>query len=356
MAARFRIAPRREVTRQDWESFAAASNGAWIWHTNAVIDALATWQRFEDCSFAVVSETGALVAIVPLHEVKDRMVHVVRAGRLVSTGGPALRNDLGGRERREAQQAVVDEFDRLMTRRGASWTEASMAPMTPSLRQGGCIAANPLVEFGLHDSSQTTWVVDLSRGEAQIRADYSQLTRRTLRKAQEQPFAIRKAEGQADMKTYYSLHTETCARTGAAPMPEPYIEALFRDLVPTGLARIMFLERQDRVVATQNTGEWKGGAVYWSGASRDDREGGDNRLLFDAQIMASRANGCAFYETGQAFPMTSDGKEKGLSDFKSSFGARLARYPAGRRYVGSRVGRLVAGLRVARAIWRGSPA
>ena len=65
------------------------------------------------------------------------------------------------------------------------------------------------------------------------------------------------------------------------------------------------------------------GAIYWTGASISEKEGGENRLLFDAQIMAAREDGCLRYETGQAFVNSADSKEAGLSRFKRSFGAEL---------------------------------
>jgi hypothetical protein len=127
-------------------------------------------------------------------------------------------------------------------------------------------------------------------------------------------------------------------------------------LVADGLAHVLFLERAGKVVGAQNTGIWKGGAIYWSGASLDERSGGDNRLLFDAQFMTCRRQGCRYYEAGQAYPAATDPKEKGLSDFKSSFGSRLAAFPAGKRLAPGRGRRLLAGLRLARAAMRSEAA
>ncbi len=346
------IRPRADVDRTAWDAVADASASAWIWHTGAVIDALSVWPRHADRSFAVADEKGALLAIVPVHRIADRMMGFIDAARLTSIGGPAIRDDVPDRLRRETVETIVAAIDAALAADSASWIEAIVSPMTPVV-QASPLAPNPLVEFGFADCSQVTWVVDLQRDEAGIRAGYSQLTRRQLRKAADEAFTIRPAQGEADCARYYALHLETCARTGATPLPPQYMEAIFRDLIPRGLVRIMFLERAGEIAAAQSTGQWKGGALYWSGASRDERSGGDNRLLFDAQIMASRQAGCRYYETGQAYPTTTDSKEKGLSDFKASFGAVLARFPHGRRYVGSGKARTLAAIRVARSIARG---
>jgi hypothetical protein len=117
---------------------------------------------------------------------------------------------------------------------------------------------------------------------------------------------------------------------------------------------VLFLERDGKLLAAQNTGRWKGGANYWSGASRNDRGGGDNRLLFDAQITDCRANGYTLYDTGQAYPFTMNEKEKGLSDFKASFGAELKSLPCGRRIARGRRARLLSALRLGRSVYHGS--
>lgn len=350
--AEYRYATMAEVGPVAWDEVAASSSGAWVWHAASVIAALATWPRHSDRSFAVLDESGAAVAIVPLHKITDRMARLVQASRLLSVGGPAMLDSSGYRVRRGVAEAVCERIDALLEEEKASWAEAVVAPVTPIVRTH-VLSANPLAEFGFADCSRTSWVVDLQREEADIRAGYSQMTRRQLRKAEEEPYSLREARGAADCERYRRLHEETCSRTGAAALPAAYMEAIFRDVVPRGFARVLFLERKGDVVAAQNTGIWKGGALYWSGASLDERGGGDNRILFDAQIMAARDAGCQFYDAGQAYPFTKDPKEKGLSDFKASFGAMLARFPHGRRIVGSRSARWLAGLRLARAVSRG---
>ena len=100
---------------------------------------------------------------------------------------------------------------------------------------------------------------------------------------------MREAAGTKDLDIYYKLHLETYHRTGARPHPFDYFQAIFEKFQPAGLARILFAERQGKVVAAQNTGLYKAGAFYWTGASISEKEGGENRLLLDAQIMAARA-------------------------------------------------------------------
>jgi hypothetical protein len=346
------IVPFSEVEPGEWDAAAEASSSAWVWHLSPVVEGLAAWPRHSNRSFAIRTADGSLVAIAPFVKVSDKLIRVLDASRLHSIGGPAIRDGLAKKLRRQVVETMVAAIDDILLKEKASWAEAMVAPVTPSVLNSP-VTAGPLAELGFADCSRLTWMVELGREEESVRAGYSQLTRRLLRRAAEEPFEIREASGAADCCLYYRLYEETCARTGAAQLPPAYMEAIFRSVVPSGRARILFLVRKGAVVAAQNTGIWKGGALYWTGASLDERGGGDNRLLFDAQIIGARSAGCRYYDTGQAYPFSNDPKERGLSDFKSSFGATLCRFPHGRRLVRSRSGRMLAGIRLARAVGRG---
>jgi lipid II:glycine glycyltransferase (peptidoglycan interpeptide bridge formation enzyme) len=176
-----------------------------------------------------------------------------------------------------------------------------------------------------------------------------------LRKASQFDIRLREAAGPKDIDIYYRLHLETYSRTAAKPHPLEYFQAIFEKFQPRGLARILFAERRGDVVAAQNTGRYKAGAVYWTGASISEKEGGENRLLFDAQIMAARDDGCARYETGQAFVNSTDAKELGLSRFKRSFGAEMHPFYRGVLHSKRRSFRLLWGLREMMQTVRGVP-
>ena len=106
--AEYRYATMAEVGPVAWDEVAASSSGAWVWHVASVIAALATWPRHSDRSFAVLDESGAAVAIVPLHKITDRMARLVQASRLLSVGGPAILDSSGYRVRRGVAEAVCD--------------------------------------------------------------------------------------------------------------------------------------------------------------------------------------------------------------------------------------------------------
>jgi hypothetical protein len=319
MSAAFEIRPRSDIGRERWDAFVDASDQAWLWHRWDLIDALALWPGYRDASYAVVDGQGRLLAVMPLHRIVTRVAGVMPVVRLSSLGGPACVAD--GPDK--ALSALHDHLLQLIADSDALSAEAQIAALTPSLEGPGAPKINPLVVAGFANTQTETWMVDLAPPPDEIRRRYSELTRRELRKASQSDIRVREATGAKDLEIYYRLHMETYARTGAKPHPIEYFQAIFEKFQPLGLARILFAERRGDVVAAQNTGQYKTGSVYWTGASISEKEGGENRMLFDTQIMAARDDGCTRYETGQAFVNTSDAKELGLSRFKRSFGADM---------------------------------
>lgn len=325
MSTSLKCLPRAEIGREKWDAFVEASDEAWLWHRWDLIEAVAFWDGYQDASVALLDERGVIQVLMPMHRVTVRVGGVILVVRLMSLGGPACATELFASARNRAISFLRDQMDGLLAQNKAVAAEAQIAALTPRLYDASAPRINPLLLAGFDNTQTETWMVDLTRQPDEIRGRYSSTTRYELRKAARNEFRWREAAGPKDLDIYYGLHLETCARTGAAPHPLDYFRAIFEKCVPRGLARILFLERQGQVTAAQNTALYKAGALYWTGASRSDKDGGDNRLLVDAQIMVAREKGCVRYEVGQAYlnPMTA--KERGLSHFKGSFGAEL--YP-----------------------------
>ena len=333
MPSVLQIRPRVEISKDKWDAFVDSSDEAWLWHRYDLIEALSTWPTYLDISFAIVDEHDTLLAVVPLHRQARTYLKLFPVVRLTSLGGPACATQLCLSTRAQVLLTVYENLKFLVSNTGALGLEIKLAPLAPWLHSSSAPKVNPLVIAGMENRQTETWIVDLASTPEDIRKRYSELTRRELRKAKGLEFRLREASGTKDIDVYYKLHLETYKRTGATPHPIDYFRMIFEKFQSRGLARILFAERRGEVVAAQNTGQYKTGAIYWTGASISEKEGGENRLLFDAQIMASRAAGCRYYETGQAFVNFGDAKDAGLSRFKRSFGAEL--YPFYRGFLPS---------------------
>jgi hypothetical protein len=331
MTLNIEVRPRGDVTQEHWDAFVEASDEAWFWHRWDFIDAFSERPGTQDVSFALADGRGELLAILPAHRIV-RVVANVPFVRLMSYGWAACAAKLPASEREKVLSALHDHLLQLIAAKNTIVAEAQIASLTPSLNGTAAPRVNPLILAGFENSQTETWIVDLACAPEDIRRRYSDTTRYEIRRASRSEFRLREAAGPKDIDIYYRVHLETCARTGAQPNPHRYFQAIFEKCQPRGLARILFLERQGEVVAAQNTALYKGGALYWTGASISDKGGGDNRLLMDAQIMAARQDGCTRYETGQAFVNPATAKEGGLSHFKRSFGAELYPFYRGMRY------------------------
>ena len=101
------------------------------------------------------------------------------------------------------------------------------------------------------------------------------------------------------------------------------------------LAHILLAEWEGKIVAAENFGVYKRRAIYWTGAASDMGLSVEaNSLLQWTAIQWMVDNGFEFYETGEAFPAARTGKDKGLNDFKKSFGGSLYPFYKGRLVLG----------------------
>lgn len=323
---------RLEVGRGDWDAFVETSDEAWLWHRFDFQDAISTWSGKHDLSFAIsdAGSGGRIVAIIPLHLTQSRRMYMFMWNTLDSLGGPACANDLGSKQKHRILEYALSQINALARRYDAVEINFALSPMAPAYCGERCPRVNPLLKVGCENTLTQTWVVDLRQSEEKIYHSYAELTKRELKKMLELGYEIREASGAADLEVYYNLHCETYHRTGVQPHPIAYFEQIFEKFVSKGLSRIVFLIKNGSIMAAQNSGIYKNGCVYWTGASLSQKKGGENRVLFDNQIIFAKKSGFEWYEIGEAFPHLRVGKLKGLNDFKRSFGGELFPYYRGR--------------------------
>src|SRR5262249_54434749 len=124
----------------------------------------------------------------------------------------------------------------------------------------------------------------------------------------------------------YALHVETYRRTGVSPHPRAYFERIWQDFVADGYAAVFFAELEGEPVAARSFGLWKGGAVYWTGASsKRGLQVGAGAKVHSAAMSWLIDHEYEWLENGESFPGSDDPKLHGLSLHKASFGGEL--YP-----------------------------
>jgi hypothetical protein len=346
----FVIHTRHELGRNQWDAFVDSADEAWLWHRYDLQDALATWRGQTDLGFAVLdSRTHEVLALLPLHCTSGKLYRVVPWNTLRSTGGPAFKNNLGSKQRFQLIEFIHRFLLGLARQHRAFEIDLMLTALAPAFRGAACPRVNPLLDFvGCQNMLTQTYMLDLHVPEDVLRSKYSALTRRELKKIERESIDIREARGTDDLALYYQLHRETYERTGVPPHPLEYFRYIFEVFIPQGLSRVIFLMREGKVIAAQNTGFYKGGGVYWMGASRSEKSGGENRLLFQDQFDYGRKTGIEWYEVGEAFPNAPSGKLKGLNDFKRSFGGEMYPIYRGRLVANRRLHVLAEGFRALR--------
>ena len=336
MSSMFHLRARKELGRNAWDAFADASDEAWLWHRYDLQEALETWPGSVDESFALMEPEGErTLALVPLRRVTKRVAGFLPIHILESFGGVVIGNGLGEKRRRSILAAVGDQLIARMRNGICLEGRISLPAMAPAIRGIDGPRVNPLLEMGCENTLTQTWVVDLRAGQEAVWNQMEGRARTAVRKAEKAGVTVR-AAGPNDRPIYYRLHRETYRRTGVPPHSEDYFGAIWDRFIAKGLARVWVAELDGEPVAAENFGIYKGAAVYWTGAANaKGLEVEANSLLQWTAMQWMLDNGIEWYETGEAFPQFHAGKNKGVSDFKKSFGGSLYPYYKGRLSAGT---------------------
>lgn len=345
------VVPRAEIGAERWDALARESDDAWLWHVSAFSDALATWEGASDLGFGLVDGDGTLTATMPLTAYAfARARGRLRFATVRSLGGPAVAPAVEGRRRDEVRRAAVDAAAaRAAGRRGVE-LDVALAPLAPALRGDRCPRVNPLVELGFENTLTQTVMIDLRGGADEARAGLRDRARGEIKKAERAGVTVRRADRETDVETYYRLHLDTYDRTGAPPHPRAYFEHIFTRLVPERLAVVFVAERDGTAIAARSFGTCKRGALYWTGAaSAEALDVGAGALLQWRAIEELASEDHEWFESGEVFPGASDGKSRGLTLHKTSFGGELYPFYRGRREVPQRAFAALESLRLLRS-------
>lgn len=328
----YHIRPRAEIDRAVWDAFVDASDEAWLWHRYDLLDALATWPGRRDISFCVVEDDGdAIVALLPLDNVRHTTGKIVHWGYFDSLGGIAFRSNLVPKVRQNVWNIARARLMELAVRHDAMEINFSIAAPTPSVRGERAPLINPLLHLGFQNFLTQTWMVDLRGGEEAVWKNMEGRARTAVRKAEKNEVTIRRADRAGDLDIYYALHCETYARTGAHPHPKAYFETIWNKFQTAGFAAIYFAEQKGQVIAAENFALFKKAALYWTGAATDEGLAASANSLIQWTAMQDMIRqGIEWYDVGAGFPHYREGKLRSLSDFKKSFGGTLVPFFRGR--------------------------
>ncbi|HUS47592.1 MAG TPA: GNAT family N-acetyltransferase [Phycisphaerae bacterium] len=320
-------------TAGSWDELVARSDDGWLY-------TLSSWQRaitgipewgLEDRSFALM-EKGRMLAVMPLQ--------VTPAGTLASTGfgsgGPAVAPDVPAGHRKKLLRSVFEHVRRIADQTHAASLEVSVSPLSRS-SLGNVRGVNFLVDHGFEDASTHCMIADLSRSEGDLWSDLERNARTRIRRARKAGYTVERADWPEMLEAYYRIHHETYERTGAAPHPRAYFQAVAGELAAAGHAVLWVGRDPDgKPVAFHNCARFKDTSQYWTGCCRTDRlNTGVNYLLFWHALLGAKEDGCRWYEIGETFPNAAGGKLHTLTIFKTLFGGEQYRFYKGRMDLGN---------------------
>lgn len=317
--------PRNEVDKELWDAFADVSDEAWLYHRFDLQDTMSTWRGKHDSSFAVIdsSSEGKILAVMPLHILEDSKGKIVA---LHSVGGPACDNNTRENQKLKVLDFIMDHLKSMALKFDAQRIDVILSPMAPAYRGARCPRVNPLLQTGFHNSLTQTYVINLQNSEEEIWEKMHKQCRTHIRKAEKEGCAVREASTFSDIETYYEIHCETYHRTGVPPHPFEYFKLIWENCTTKGYSYFFLAERNGHIIAADNEAYYKNAMSGWTAAGRDEASKiGANNLLHWHAIRWAQKKGCEWYESGEGFPDITQGKEKGLTDFKKSFGGEM--YP-----------------------------
>lgn len=313
------VVPLAEMKPGDWDSVVRSSPDGWVFGLHGwqqLVTEVEPW-GFQELGFGLV-DGDELVAVMPLHFQPS-------SGVAASSGwggaGPIVADGVEPARRAWIIAEALGEAIKRAAASGAVRLDIASSPITRRAISGdgdnGAYAAS-----GFVDRSLRSQVIALDRSEQDIWMGLSKTARNLVRRAEKAGYRVEQVDWQANLDAYYDMHTETYTRTGVTPHPKSYFRGIASHVAASGSARLFAtLTPAGEPIAFHNMAVLGPGACYHTGCSREiaANDGAGYLLMFGA-INAARSSGVARYDCGWVFPEATEGKQKGLTLFKTRFG------------------------------------
>ncbi len=316
------------VAAKDWDDVIYASEDGWVFSLAGWLEMVTPVWDMENHSFAI-RENGKLVAAMPLHLIPlEKRLSSEGWGH----GGPAIFSEVSSQDRRRLWQACWSHTEEIAMELRVRQITASISPLTQSSLDNRW-GVNPLVEVGFDDISTHTRIINLTQSEEDLWFGLAKDARQKIKRARAAGYTVRNCSWIDMIDEYYETHVENYRRTGVPPHPKPYFIGI-ANLAEKIASLWVGFDPDGHAIAFHNMARFNTTGMYHTGCSRSNHlESGINYLLFWEAIVGAKNMGLKWYEAGEMFPSAKNGKEKGLSDFKSKFGGELHRVFRGKTVV-----------------------
>ncbi|GAA0807978.1 lipid II:glycine glycyltransferase FemX [Spirilliplanes yamanashiensis] len=289
-------AAARSLQDPRWSSFVAGHPAALPFHHPSWAAAIAACYGFRAFALTVDRPDGAIVAGLPVIEVRRRREPPRWVSLPFTDTCPPLVTGAPG-------AALAQQLDAARRAAGISRLEVRGELSGPAVHPNGTYLTHELPLTG-------------SEREIFARLHANQV-RRNIRRAERAGVTVRIGTAEQDLTgVFYRLHTRTRRRLGVAVQPLRYFRALWRHVLQPGHGAVLIAEHDGAPVAAAVFLTSAGTCVYKYGAS-DERhwEVRPNHMLFWQAIRWARERGCRTLDFGRT-----DVEDRGLWEFKARWG------------------------------------
>jgi FemAB-related protein (PEP-CTERM system-associated) len=194
----------------EWNAFVERNRCAsayHLWEWGEVLSSTYKYQRY----YMATTKNDTLTGIIPLIHVKSKLF----GSRLISLpfceyGGLLIDDTLGGQEKRESADALLEATHTIARNLGAEYVEIRN-PEASFTRDSPHVAGYSNLQRYL------TFRVDLTKGSEELWRNLRKSTRNATRKAMKSQVEMEEVTRADQLKAYFKLYLETQKRHGSPP-------------------------------------------------------------------------------------------------------------------------------------------
>ncbi len=300
-----------------WDAYVSGHAEGLVYHTSAWLRVLQREYGQPAIGLVLEDAAGSLHGVLPLMATK---------GFPLGLGGSLCERRLSSLPRTPVAGPLAGGRDGLAVLvRGA--VERTPPGARLQLKPAEC-HLDGLVDQVAADPWRVTYTLDLPDRPEQVRFGKSRSNARVrsgINQAVRQGIVVRTAESIADVRAWYRLYLETMRHHAVPARPRRLFEAMWDELHPRGMMRLLLAERERELLAGSVLLMFGSTVFYaFNGMMRSVRFRRANDLLQWRAISDACTEGYRKYDLGEV----SEGNE-GLAHFKSKWGCqarRLQRY------------------------------
>ena len=295
-----------------WDAYVSAHPEGTVYHHSAWLRTLTREYGQRPLALVAQDGAGAITGVLPL---------------MATRGMPLVPRSVGGARlaslpRTPVAGPIADD-DATLARLAGSAIEHLPAGAMLQLRTLGT-RLDGLVDGLTHVPWTESYVVDLPDAPDDVRFGNSRNHSRirwAVNKARKEGVSVRDAAGPDDVRRWHRLYLATMRHHANPPRPLRLFTAMWDELRPAGMMRLLLAERDGQLLAGSVVLQHGARAFYaFNGVDRAMLSLRPNEVLQWDAIHDACAAGCRRYDLGEVVD-----HQEGLADFKRKWGGHPER-------------------------------